>query len=52
MLHRACYFGRLMTVTSTTLAIPEQLEVNRKNHESKEHDNALANTENKLSLCV
>lgn len=52
MLHRNCYFGRLIFVTSNSLAISEQLEVNRKHQEAKENDNALANMENKLNLCV
>lgn len=52
MLHRDCYIGRLITVTSNSWAVSEQLEVNRKHHESKEHDSALADMEGELNLCV
>lgn len=50
MLHRD--IARHITVTSNSLAVSEQLEVNRKHHESKEHDNALADMEGEFSLCV
>lgn len=48
-----CHFGRHITLKLNSLAIFDQLEVNRKHHKSKEHDNPLANIKNKAqSLCL
>lgn len=53
ILHTDWHSGRHTSLKSNNLAIFEQLEVNKKHHKSKEHDNALANIRNKAqTLCL